>query len=104
MTAPRARLVAADTYAAIPARLRRQAARQEVPVPATITALARILPRASTAASSREPVVHEQASATRSPWMPAASPPAISVDALTSQVIQQLDRRLVAYRERMGRV
>ena len=29
---------------------------------------------------------------------------AINVDALTSQVIQQIDRRLVAYRERMGRV
>ena len=39
----------------------------------------------------------------------AASPPtpvaaSVDVTALTSQVIQQLDRRLVAYRERMGRV
>jgi hypothetical protein len=29
--------------------------------------------------------------------------PAIDVDALTGLVIQQLDRRLIAYRERMGR-
>lgn len=33
----------------------------------------------------------------------AASMP-LNIDSLTSQVIQQLDRRLVAYRERMGRV
>jgi hypothetical protein len=30
--------------------------------------------------------------------------PSINVDALTSQVMQQIDRRFVAYRERMGRV
>lgn len=35
------------------------------------------------------------------PLVPAAPP--INVEALTSQVIQQLDRRLIAYRERMGR-
>lgn len=36
---------------------------------------------------------------------PPATPavPAINVEALTSQVIQQLDRRLIAYRERLGR-
>jgi hypothetical protein len=44
------------------------------------------------------------------PWttvlhhQPAAPAPAINVEALTSQVMQQIDRRLVAWRERMGRV
>jgi hypothetical protein len=33
----------------------------------------------------------------------APTTPSVDVQALTSQVIQQLDRRLIAYRERMGR-
>ena len=36
------------------------------------------------------------------PTLPDAAP-AINVEALASQVIQQMDRRLIAYRERMGR-
>ena len=38
--------------------------------------------------------------APRSEWAAPAAP-AVNVEALTSQVIQQLDRRLLAYRERM---
>jgi hypothetical protein len=39
------------------------------------------------------------------PYAPPAPPAvaAINVEALTSQVIQQLDRRLIAYQERLGR-
>jgi hypothetical protein len=39
------------------------------------------------------------------PWMTGASPmPPVNVEQLTDQVVRQLDRRLIAMRERMGRV
>lgn len=37
-------------------------------------------------------------------WPQAASAPAINLDQLTEQVIRQLDHRLIAYRERMGKL
>lgn len=36
-------------------------------------------------------------------WPQAASSPAINLEQLTDQVVRQIDRRLVAYRERMGK-
>ncbi len=37
-------------------------------------------------------------------WPPTTSAPAINLEQLTEQVIRQLDNRLIAYRERMGKV
>jgi hypothetical protein len=87
-------------------RLRRRATREELtlsPKPAVL------------AAAHRAPA---QAAPTPSnPWTPAQTAPmqpeesralpqaaALNVEALTGLVIQQIDRRLIAYRERMGRV
>jgi hypothetical protein len=84
-------------------RLRQRAARQEIAVPDR-TRVLRSSPRPDgpTAASRRAEQALEipRGRAEASPF--AAAPP-VDVDALTSQVIQQLDRRLIAYRERMGR-
>jgi hypothetical protein len=38
------------------------------------------------------------------PWAQQPSPPQLNLDALTNHVIQQLDRRLVAARERLGKI
>jgi hypothetical protein len=98
---------AAARAAALPAAFRRRAARHErlalaparlVPPRPPVTASPR--PEAASAAA----VTAERAAASASPARPAAAASAVDVDALTSHVIQQLDRRLVAYRERMGRV
>jgi hypothetical protein len=35
--------------------------------------------------------------------LPCAAPPAINIDSLTSQVMDQIDRRVIAWRERMGK-
>ena len=69
-----------------------------------------LLPRTAAArAAATEAQAALQVAATRphaqeprSVSAPAA--PAVNVESLTSLVIQQIDRRLVAYRERMGRV
>lgn len=38
------------------------------------------------------------------PWARAAAAPAMSIDYLTDQVIRQIDSRMIAMRERMGRI
>ncbi|VTU28824.1 hypothetical protein [Variovorax sp. RA8] len=92
--------------AEIVTRVHRRALRQELVPPSKPLALA---------APQRMPAPAGAAPA--SEWMPAqtapmpweqgrapAAAPAVSVEALTGLVIQQIDRRLIAYRERMGRV
>ena len=90
--------------AEIAARVRRDASRQEAPraAPAAVLAKSRAVPSGAVAAepapSTRAPLMHdaiEQAARLQ-------APAAFNVEALTGLVIQQIDRRLVAYRERMG--
>jgi hypothetical protein len=62
-------------------------------------------PPARTFARDEHELRPEQ-SRTRPPaqtWPPATSPPAINLEQLTDQVVRQIDRRFVAYRERMGK-
>jgi hypothetical protein len=97
-----ARVAIVDSLTALPVRLRRQGARHELPVQTSTVALARTSPRVAPAVSTQPAVARGQSSVPSS-WTPPASP-AMTVETLTSHVMQQLDRRLVAYRERMGRV
>jgi len=89
----------------IAARLRRGATRHELPPPPTAAVLAAPR-RAAGHSGATELQAGLQAAAPRqqadAPRL-AQSVPAINVEALTGMVIQQIDRRLVAYRERMGR-
>jgi hypothetical protein len=90
---------------ALPMRLRQNSVRAErspADLPRIVNPARRDAPRKT--ASARTP---EAGPASRTPasWaQPPAPVPVINVDTLTSQVMQQIDRRLVAYRERMGRV
>jgi hypothetical protein len=84
-------------------RLRQRAVRQELPIPNRTTVLARTAASAG-AAPRTEAIEREQVVPMRAEWTAPVTAPAVNVEALTSQVIQQLDRRLLAYRERMGRV
>src|SRR5262249_18216089 len=84
-------------------RLRQRAVPRELPVPPRTTVLARPAATAAQASRRHDGAATEAAGPTRAEWAP-VSPPAINVEALTSQVLQQMDRRLLAYRERMGRV
>lgn len=101
---PAASRVAAQA-AEIVARVHRRAVRHELVPPSKPLVLA---------ASHRMPA--QAAGAAANEWMPAqtapmpweqgrapSAAPAVSVEALTGLVIQQIDRRLIAYRERMGR-
>lgn len=94
----------APTQAAIelPAILKRRVIRTEQ----SVQEPARILPAPAAKAAAQSN--NTQAPAQHTPAMPPPpamqTAPAFNVDALTSQVIQQIDRRLIAYRERMGRV
>jgi hypothetical protein len=84
------------------ARLRRRSAREELAIPGKTTVLIRSA--APSPASPRpEAMELEQSVTSRAAW-PTPAPSPVNVEALTSQVIQQIDRRLLAYRERMGRV
>lgn len=87
-------------------RLHRRAARQELtlsPKPAVLAAAHRAPAPAgavpSNAWTSAQPSPMQQ---DESRALPQAS--AVDVESLTGLVIQQIDRRLIAYRERMGRV
>jgi hypothetical protein len=85
-------------------RLHRRAVRRELPVASKATVLARH--RAADAEPSLAAPQSAAAQASRrhdAAVHPAPAAP-INVEALTGLVIQQLDRRLIAYRERMGRV
>jgi hypothetical protein len=93
----------ADAAADVVNRLTRRATREELPVHTRPTTLAPS-PVAIAAAAARAASAASSAAAPAS-WVPPQAPPAaIDVTALTSQVMQQIDRRLIAYRERMGRV
>jgi hypothetical protein len=94
----RARVVAPD--ADLPARLARRAVREELPVRARTTRLA---PPAASATPATGATAGAPAPFVSPASLPAAPPPVIDVGAITSQVMQQIDRRLIAYRERMGR-
>jgi hypothetical protein len=89
----------------IAGRVRRNAMRNEQPVamPAAVLATPhRPAPGAlagDPAPEARPPFAHDGFGQSGRP-QPAA---ALDVEALTGMVIQQIDRRLVAYRERMGR-
>ena len=91
--------------AEIVTRVHRRALRQELATPSKPLVLAapQRMPPPAGAAPANEwmpartaPMLWEQGGA------PSAAPP-VSVEALTGLVIQQIDRRLIAYRERMGR-
>jgi hypothetical protein len=89
------------------AMLRRRAARQELVVADTTRVLAGTrsdnAPSARAGTSCRAEAVAVLPADAAGPATFAPVAPAINVESLTSQVIQQLDRRLIAYRERMGR-
>ena len=70
---------------------------------AAVPVLHRRRPEASPSAAWIPAGLGEPSRTAAGPAVPSPASPAIDVDALTSQVIHQLDRRLVAYRERMGR-
>lgn len=90
----------------LPIRLRRRVARREMSMPENVRAVSVLHHRR---AEVTPPGLETSVALAEAPrmrpelTMPAPAPPAINVEALTSQVIQQLDRRLIAYRERMGR-
>lgn len=90
--------------ASLPALLRQRGVRHEPPVAEAVRvfpapARVRTEPDESLAAST--PVAPKRA---LPPEISPSNGRGIDVAALTSQVIQQLDRRLIAYQERMGRV
>jgi len=92
--------------AELPARLRQSAARREVAAPEPARILSAVNPHRTEGAGAREPdAAREATTSVTSVQASAALPPGpgLNVEALTSQVLQQMDRRLVAYRERMGR-
>ena len=84
-------------------RLRAGSVRQELPVPERAGVVARLRPQAAeTQSATMAKALSPSVPIERMP-SPAAIVP-VNVETLTTQVIQQLDRRLIAYRERMGRV
>jgi len=82
-------------------RVRERMARREEH-PLETRAVVRTLAKPASAARHEMPL---DALAHRSPQpYPPPAPPQLNIESLTTQVIQQIDRRLVAYRERMGRI
>lgn len=96
--------VPSAAHADLPGRLRRRAVREELPIPGRTTVLVRAAAAVAAGARQRDEIEREFSAAARSARTPPVAAPAVNVEALTSQVIQQLDRRLLAYRERMGKV
>jgi hypothetical protein len=84
-------------------RLRAGFVRQELPVPERAGVVARLRPQAAESQNAIMPAALSPGVPIERMSFPAAIAP-VSVETLTTQVIQQLDRRLIAYRERMGRV
>ena len=102
----RSKPIAAIEARDLPGRVRRRAAREDMSMGDVLRAVPVLHHRRSDATqSSRETSTGPEASARGRGEVPAPAPavPTINVEALTSQVIHQLDRRLIAYRERMGR-
>jgi hypothetical protein len=97
------RLLVVEPVRQIAPRLREVYARQEEARSQSTPVLRGPSPgessRSRAAGQERETRVVEMA-----PAIPAAPAPPPNVEWITSQVIQQIDRRLVAYRERMGKV
>jgi len=93
-----------ETTAEQMTRLRRLTHRQEM----TQVEPRLSLPAAPAPAQPADPPANQpaQRQARQAEWIspPHDQPSMPGVDALTNHVIQQLDRRLVAYRERMGRI
>lgn len=87
---------------ALSMHLRQRAVREEWPIARRTTVLRRTTAVASVAEAETQEGRRDRLTPARPDWAP--PPAAVNVDALTNQVIQQLDRRLLAYRERMGRV
>ena len=89
----------------IASRLRRNVARHELPSSTPAAVLAAPQRAAARAAATEAQAAVQAAAARREADAPrlAQPAPAIDVETLTGMVIQQIDRRLVAYRERMGR-
>jgi hypothetical protein len=83
-------------------RVRVGTARQEFPVPERAGVVARLRPPVAEIQHRAAPPAFSSSLPNERMPSPAAIAP-VSVEALTTQVIQQLDRRLIAYRERMGR-
>jgi hypothetical protein len=98
--------VAAIEASALPGRIRGRGARAEMPVPelaAAVPVLHRRRPEGSPSPEWMPAGRGEPSRTIAGSAVPVPASAAIDVDALTSQVIHQLDRRLLAYRERMGR-
>ena len=88
---------------ALPLRLRQRAVRIERPG-ADLPKMVAPVRRDAGGEPANAQLRNVQSTAPWTPVLPSQQPaPAINVDALTSQVMQQIDRRLVAWRERMGR-
>jgi hypothetical protein len=95
----------AAAFADLTARLTHRGRREDLPVHPRTTALASSPMAVAAAAAAVRAAAAATPTVAPAPWVaPPAPPPAIDVTALTSQVMQQIDRRLIAYRERMGRV
>lgn len=89
---------------AIASRLRRNVARHELPASTAAAVLASPHRAAGRAATEAQAAMQAAAAREHAEALRTAQPvPAINVEALTGMVIQQIDRRLIAYRERMGR-
>lgn len=89
----------------LPAQFRLRARREELR-PSEMPQIVNVARAASAAPAAIPGAQLEQDSAmkaTHPVLPPQPTPPPLNVEALTSQVIQQIDRRLIAYRERMGR-
>jgi hypothetical protein len=80
----------------LPARLVRR------PAPASATTISNGLSERGAAATATN--YSRSGSLPAQPFQPPVSPPPVNVERLADQVLRQLDRRLIASRERMGRI
>jgi hypothetical protein len=80
--------------------IRQSARREERPASASMMLRPQVL---SPVNAAREPLPEASASTTVQDQPRAGAPPSFNLDALTSQVMDQIDRRVVAWRERMGK-
>ena len=83
--------------------IRTRTARREQPAQPRELAL-RSTPPLDEAPSPRRPPRERAIAADEPAARPPVAQPAVDLDALTNHVIDQIDRRVVAWRERMGRV
>lgn len=90
---------------AFSARAHQRGARRDLvlPPPARVLATTASAGRTEPSRQVAMPAVPPLPAPSSRDALASAALPAVNVEALTSQVIQQLDRRFTAYRERMGR-